>query len=80
MPDRLGQAGAPCAERVVELIFNVNHLPFRVRGHVRGLRSSTMFGFHFFGVSVRTSLQIEDLIEELKESAAKKNGKPKASG
>jgi hypothetical protein len=65
---------------VVELIFNVNHLPFRVRGHVRVLRSPTMFGFQFFQVSTRTCLQIEELIEELKEKAAKNGGKPKPSG
>ena len=65
---------------VVELIFNVNHLPFRVRGHVRVIRSPNMFGFQFFQVSTRTFLQIEELIDELKEKAAKNGGKPKPAG
>ena len=65
---------------VVELIFNVNHLPFRVRGHVRVIRSPNMFGFQFFQVSTRTVLQIEELIDELKEKAARTGGKPKPAG
>jgi c-di-GMP-binding flagellar brake protein YcgR len=57
---------------MVELIFNVNHLPFRVRAQVRAVRSDTTVGFQFHQVSQRTCLQIEDLIDELRETAAKR--------
>jgi c-di-GMP-binding flagellar brake protein YcgR len=57
---------------MVELIFNVNHLPFRVRAQVRAVRSNAAIGFQFHQVSQRTSLQLEDLIDELKETAAKR--------
>jgi hypothetical protein len=52
---------------MVELTFNVNWLPFRVRALVKVIRSSTMIGFQFHQVSKRTQLHLEDLIEELAE-------------
>ena len=57
---------------MVELIFNVNSLPFRVRALVRANRSSRTVGFQFYQVSQRTCLQLEDLIDELRDSAVKR--------
>jgi hypothetical protein len=58
-------------DALVELIFNVNNLPFRVRGQVKVVRSSTNVGFEFHQVSRRMSQQLEDLINELKQKAPK---------
>lgn len=54
---------------LVELAFNVNRLPFRIRGRVKVVRSSTKVGFEFHQVSHRMLLQLQDLIGELKEAA-----------
>jgi hypothetical protein len=51
----------------VELTFNVNCLPFRVRALVKVIRSATMIGFQFHQVSKRTQGYLADLIEELAE-------------
>lgn len=58
-------------DEIVELIFCVNQLPFRVRGKVRSLRSETLIGFQFFHLSNRTRTQLEDLIKEMIEQLAK---------
>ena len=50
---------------IVELIFRVNHMPFRVRGQVRAIRSRTVVGFQFPQLSDRVRRQLEDLIGEL---------------
>jgi len=60
-----------CIDEIVELIFNVNHLPFRVRGKVRAIRSNKLVGFQFPQLSERVRRQLEDLIGELIEHLAK---------
>jgi len=52
-------------DEVVELIFNVNQMPFRVRGIVRVIRSEKMVGFQFPPMSKRSRGQLEELISEL---------------
>lgn len=52
-------------DEIVELIFCVNHMPFRVRGKVRAIRSEKLVGFQFPQLSDRTRMQIEDLVGEL---------------
>jgi hypothetical protein len=60
-------------DALVELAFNVNQLPFRVRGQVKAVRSSTKVGFQFHQVSRRMSLQLQDLIDELKQAAPRRD-------
>ncbi|MGO9435747.1 MAG: PilZ domain-containing protein [Terracidiphilus sp.] len=50
----------------VELSFEVHHMPFRVLGHARALRSETLIGFQFCEISERGKRQLQDLIEELR--------------
>jgi c-di-GMP-binding flagellar brake protein YcgR len=57
---------------MVELVFNVNHMPFRVRGEVRRIRSSTTVGLQFHQLSQRACLQLEDLIDELEDRLKKR--------
>jgi len=64
----------------VELIFEVNHLPFRVRGQVRGIRSSKMVGLQFIQLNGRVRRELEALIEELKEDIIKRLAELKARG
>ncbi|MGD0942248.1 MAG: PilZ domain-containing protein [Terracidiphilus sp.] len=52
-------------DEIVELIFCVNHMPFRVRGQVRAIRSETLVGFQFPMLSDRIRRQLEDLVGEL---------------
>jgi c-di-GMP-binding flagellar brake protein YcgR len=52
-------------DMTVELTFEVNRLPFRVRAQVRAVRSDKMIGFQFLQVSRRTQWQLEELIAEL---------------
>jgi hypothetical protein len=59
---------------MVELTFNVNRLPFRVRALVKVIRSATMIGFQFHQVSKRTQMHLEDLIEELAEPRPRCDG------
>jgi len=54
----------------VELIFDVNHLPFRVRGQVKAIRSGRKIGFEFPPMRERAQRDLRDLIEELKENAS----------
>lgn len=51
----------------VELTFNVNRLPFRVRGILKSNQLGKSLGFHFPILSKRVHLQLEDLVEELAE-------------
>jgi hypothetical protein len=51
---------------IVELIFCVNQMPFRVRGRVRAIRSESVIGFQFPQVSDRVRRQLEDLVGELR--------------
>ena len=52
-------------ESFVDLKFEVNHLPFRVSGQVKGIRSATTAGFGFPLLSESAQTQLEDLVEEL---------------
>jgi hypothetical protein len=52
-------------DEIVELIFCVNHMPFRVRGRVRSIRSETLIGFQFPQLSDRVRMQLQDLVGEL---------------
>ena len=54
-------------DSMVELTFNVNWLPFRVRAIAKVIRSATTIGFQFDRVSTRTQWHLEELIEELAE-------------
>ena len=58
-------------DEIVELIFCVNQMPFRVRGQVRAIRSKTLVGFQFPQLSDRVRRQLEDLVGELIEHLAK---------
>lgn len=58
-------------DEIVELIFCVNHMPFRVRGKVRAIHSETLVGFQFPLLSDRIRRQLEDLVGELIEHLAK---------
>jgi hypothetical protein len=58
-------------DEIVELIFCVNHMPFRVRGKVRAIRSQTVIGFQFPQLSDRVRMQLQDLVGELIEHLAK---------
>lgn len=57
-------------DEIVELIFCVNQMPFRVRGKVRAIRSETTVGFQFPQLSDRVRVQLEDLVGELIEHLA----------
>ncbi len=52
----------------VELTFTVNHLPFRVLGEVKAIRSDKEFGLYFPALSQRIRNRLEDLMKELAES------------
>jgi hypothetical protein len=58
-------------DEIVELIFCVNQMPFRVRGKVRAIRSETLVGFQFPQLSDRVRMQLEDLIGELIDHLAR---------
>ena len=55
-------------DMLVELTFEINHLPFRVRGQVKALRTDTTIGFQFPLLSERVRNQLEDLMKELMEN------------
>lgn len=59
-------------DMMVELTFHINHLPFRLRGQAKAVRSDTQIGFQFLQVGDRVRRQIEDLIDELIESVVKR--------
>jgi hypothetical protein len=58
-------------DEIVELIFNVNQMPFRVRAKVRAVRSKGLVGFQFLQLSERTRRHLHELIGELIESLIK---------
>lgn len=60
---------------IVELIFNINQMPFRVRAKVRALRSKGLVGFQFLQLSERTRRYLHELIGELIESLIKLHNK-----
>jgi c-di-GMP-binding flagellar brake protein YcgR len=49
----------------VELTFSVHHLPFRVRGQVKAIRSDSTIGLQFPVLSERVQKQLDDLMKEL---------------
>ncbi len=51
----------------LEIAFNVNQLPFRVRARVRAVRSAKSLGAQFDSVSGRTERRLAELVEELRE-------------
>jgi hypothetical protein len=59
-------------ETKVELTFQVNHLPFRMHGLVKAIRSETRIGFQFVEVNGRTRRELEDLIEDLIQDIVKR--------
>lgn len=59
-------------DMMVELTFHINHLPFRVRGQAKAIRSGTQIGFQFLQVGTRVRREIEDLIDELIENVVKR--------
>jgi hypothetical protein len=58
-------------DEIVELIFCVNRIPFRVRGKVRAVRSEALTCFQFPYLSARSRRQLEELIGELIEHLVK---------
>jgi hypothetical protein len=67
-------------DMLVELSFDINHLPFRVRGQVKAIRSDRMIGFHFPQLRERARYGLKDLIEELKPRRVKCTAGFEASG
>jgi hypothetical protein len=65
-PQRLSQ------DAMVELTFQINNLPFQVRGQVKGIRSDTRIGFQFPLISKKVQRQLEDLIDELIDNIVKR--------
>jgi hypothetical protein len=66
-------------DEIVELIFNVNQMPFRVRATVRALRSKGQVGFEFIQLSERTRRHLCELIGELIEGLIKLHKKDLAN-
>jgi c-di-GMP-binding flagellar brake protein YcgR len=59
-------AGEPfIPDTLVELTFNIHHLPFRVRGQVKAIRSDRTIGFQFTVLTDRAKKQLDDLMKEL---------------
>jgi len=52
-------------DKLVELTFNIHHLPFRVRGQVKAIRSDRTIGFQFTVLTDRAKKQLDDLMKEL---------------
>jgi hypothetical protein len=57
-------------DEIVELLFCVNQMPFRVSGQVRVIRSVKLVGFQFPQLNDRVRSQLEELIGELIEHLA----------
>ena len=66
-------------DEIVELIFNVNQTPFRVRANVRAIRSKGLVGFQFLQLSERTRRYLLELIGELIEGLIKLHKKDLAN-
>ncbi|MGA2833292.1 MAG: PilZ domain-containing protein [Terracidiphilus sp.] len=66
-------------DEIVELLFNVNQMPFRVRATVRALRSKGLVGFEFLQLSERTRRHLCELIGELIEGLIKLHKKELAN-
>jgi c-di-GMP-binding flagellar brake protein YcgR len=65
-PQRLSQ------DMLVELTFDINHLPFRVQGQVKAIRTGTAIGFQFPHLSERVRNRLEDLMKELMENIVRR--------
>jgi c-di-GMP-binding flagellar brake protein YcgR len=72
-PQRLSQ------DMLVELSFEINHLPFRVRGQVKAIRTETMIGLQFPLLSERVRNQLEDLMSELMENIMRRQAARKST-
>jgi hypothetical protein len=55
----------------VELAFEINHLPFRVRAQAKAVRSEKMVGFQFLDLNERARRNLKDLVEEVKADMLK---------
>ncbi len=61
-------------DQLVEILFSVNQLPFRVRGQVKVIRPNRELGLLFPALGRRTRTRLEDLIEELRENRRSSGG------
>jgi hypothetical protein len=59
-------------DTMVELSFQINNLPFRVSGQVKGIRSDARVGLKFPVLSERVRRQLEDLVEDLIDNIVKR--------
>ena len=59
-------------DTMVELTFQINSLPFRVRGQVKEIRSDTRIGFEFPLLNKKVRRQLEDLVNELIDNIVKR--------
>jgi len=59
-------------DALAELKFEINHLPFRVRGQVKGIRLGASAGLNFPVLSETVQLQLEDLVEVLVKDLIKR--------
>ena len=59
---------------VVELLFTINQLPFRVRAQVKAVRSPTELGVQFVLMSDRSRRRLGDLMQELAEDQKRGGG------
>ncbi|MGA2832720.1 MAG: PilZ domain-containing protein [Terracidiphilus sp.] len=59
-------------DTLVELTFQINNLPFRVSGQVKGTRSDARIGLKFPLLSKSVRRQLEDLVEELIDNVVKR--------
>ncbi len=60
----LGEAEIPLRQ-IFELTFTVKRRPFRVRARATGMRGEGRIGVQFMGVSLITTQNLHDLIDEL---------------
>jgi hypothetical protein len=66
-------------DEIVELLFTVNQMPFRVRAKVRAVRLKALVGFQFLRLSERSQRYLHELIGELIESLVKLHKKDLAN-
>lgn len=62
-------------DTIVELTFQINNLPFGVRGQAKGIRSDTRIGFQFPLLTDKVQRQLEDLVDELIDNIVKRFSK-----
>jgi hypothetical protein len=59
-------------DTMVELTFQINSLPFRMRGQVKEIRSDNRIGFEFPLLNKKVRRQLEDLVNELIDNIVKR--------